>query len=104
MRGWTAALASTFALLASGCSDDTCYALCARVASRLGGCLDEWGVGWEYFDAEQQSDFGDRCREQWTAEKSTLEPRQLEDATEDCTTAADKIDAMSCDEFRALYL
>jgi hypothetical protein len=90
-----------FLLLA--CSSDACRSLCADVAGRLEGCLDEWGATWEDFDVSTRNAYGDRCRAEWDAERTELEPRQLGAATEDCAAAQLDLGDVSCDELRALY-
>ena len=88
----------------SGCSSDQCYALCGTTANAVGGCLDEWGVTWEYFGASKQKEWGDTCRSDWETEKATLEPRQVQSAQDECAAAAAELATPDCDELRALYL
>ena len=87
-----------------GCSADVCHTMCASVALKLEGCLEEWQADWEDFDVSSRLAFGDRCREEWDAERTTLEPRQFDAAIDECTQASEELDPMSCDELRALYL
>ena len=105
--GSTPSPATFFFLLVSGlsaCSSDQCYSLCATTANAVGGCMEEWGVTWEYFGASKQKDWGDSCRTEWETEKATLEPRQVQAAQDECAAAATELATPDCDELRALYL
>lgn len=85
------------------CSSDTCHQLCATTALKLEGCLEAWGATWEDFDASERVVYGDRCRAQWERERLTLELRQIDVATQQCTDASADLGEMTCDELRALY-
>ena len=85
------------------CTADTCRTLCATVAQSIEGCLDEWGATWDDFDVSQRVEYGDRCRAEWEEERTNLEPRQLDAATEQCTEAAAEVPDYTCEELRVLY-
>ena len=49
----------------TGCADDPCNALCARVATAIDGCRPEWGLTWEAFGAESPADWRTQCQNEW---------------------------------------
>lgn len=89
---------------ALGCNADSCYTLCATTAPVLEACLPEWGATWEDLDATSRIAWGDRCRADWEATRVDLELRQVTEATETCTDAADQLPSLTCDDLRAMYL
>jgi hypothetical protein len=104
-------LATFFAcllVLAGGCQPDRCEALCTRTTNRLRECLDAWPADWADLDAESRSDFEAQCQNRWRQVRADLEPRELEDALDQCSEALDDLAARNaagtvCDELRALY-
>ena len=90
--------------LALACSSDTCRTLCATVAQSIEGCLDDWGATWEDFDVTERLEYGDRCRSEWEAARTDLEPRQLDAATAECTEAEAELPKLSCNQLRVMYL
>lgn len=109
--GSTPSLATIFLLvgLVAGCGNDSCEQLCDTTRTRVRGCLDEWPVGWEAFDATSAADFRSQCRESWAATRADLEPRELEDALDQCQESVDILadlrdDGSACDALRAMLL
>jgi hypothetical protein len=95
--------AAVLLFFALACTTDTCRTLCATMAQRIEGCLDDWGGTWEDFDVSERLEYGDRCRAEWETTRTNLEPRQLDAATEECTQAETDSLTLDCDELRALY-
>ena len=94
---------------AVACQPDACERLCAEVAGRLDECLDQWPVGWEEFDVQGARAFQTGCEQQWAQVRSDLEPREFDDAGDQCSEGIDalqrmRVDASSCSELRAMYL
>lgn len=64
---------------------------------------------WEDFDASGKSNFRKRCDNRWDEVRSNLEPRELEDARDQCDQSLDDLrrvqtDGTECDLLRALYV
>lgn len=57
-----------------GCADpaDPCTATCDAAASLYGGCLADWGAGWEAAGYADEADFVDACAT-WAWELRQLE-------------------------------
>ena len=95
--------------LVAACGADDSERLCTRTAARLGDCLATWPAGWDDLDAESEASFEAACRQGWDDQRVELEPRELEDALDQCAEALDHLasirqDGTVCDELRALYL
>jgi len=96
----------------AGCQTDHCDQLCEVMRSRLGECLAEWPVDWEEVDARGAARFESQCQNRWAVVRADLEPRELQDALDQCQEASDAITALAaedtgdelCDELRALYV
>ena len=93
-------------LYMSGCTEDPCVALCEETAEQLRICLQDWPASWNDVGAQSRQDFSDTCSNLWAAERSTLEPRALDDAYEQCEEATEYLseNSQQCDQLRALYL
>jgi hypothetical protein len=96
-------------LLALGCKPDPCEQLCDRVSNRLSVCMRDWPVGWDDLDATSKVNFRKRCNNRWDEVRSGLEPRELEDARDQCLeTNQDlkqlKREGEECDHLRTLYI
>jgi hypothetical protein len=96
-------------VLAAGCGQDDCEALCQNVSDRLDVCLDEWPVEWASLDARSRARFRGDCLDRWADVRVGLEPRELNDALEQCDDARAALAALSrdresCDALRALYV
>ena len=80
--------------------------------TELKTCLDVWPVGWEELDATGARRFETQCQNRWAVVRADLEPRELQDALDQCEETQDAIDALAasdepgalCDEVRALYV
>jgi hypothetical protein len=102
------ALALLVFLLAA-CGQDQCEQLCSNTAAELDACIDEWPADWSDFDASSASQFARFCDNQWSSVRNDLEPRELDDALDQCNETNDTLatlasDGKSCDVLRALYL
>ena len=104
----TTALAAAFCLFATACQPDACEQLCRRVSRDLAVCLEQWPASWQDLDATKRTDFVARCENGWSVERADLEPRELEDALDQCDETIAAMPAQgseeSCDTLRALYL
>jgi len=94
-----------FAILGA-CTQDPCTDLCEKTAEELNQCLQDWPVQWQGIGYSSQTEFSDFCSNLWAVERSTLEPRALDDAYEQCEEARVYFDqnTQTCDQLRALYL
>ena len=98
--------------LGVGCAPDPCEDLCSTMQSELATCLAVWPVGWEELDATGSRRFQTQCKNRWAVVRADLEPRELQDALDQCSETQDAIDALAasedtgalCDELRALYV
>ena len=93
----------------TGCAADDCERLCDRLSQRFADCIDEWPTGWEELDARGENAFRTACRNRWAGVRSDLEPRELNDALDQCTESDEALSRMgrsstTCDQLRALYL
>ena len=66
-------------------------------------------MGWEEEGARSAQAFRVNCQNQWSDLRAGLAPRELADALDQCTEAADELERMdselgTCDELRALYV
>lgn len=108
--GSTPSLATLFVLpLLLACQADPCDRLCDRLSNRLGECIVDWPIGWEDLDATSRADFQQGCREGWGELRTSLEPRQVDDALEQCEAGLAELvemrrDGSVCDQLRALYV
>lgn len=88
-------------LALAACGDDApdpCDRMCAAAASLYGGCLEEWGAGWEAAGYEDDRDFLGSC-ETWAWELRLLE----EDAVKTGEIARDgQVDAVCRERAAAL--
>ena len=96
-------------LLIAGCKDDPCEQLCQRTTNRLAECMEDWPVGWDDFDSTSRANFRVRCENRWDEVRSGLEPRELEDARDQCDETVSDLSALQksgedCDHLRALYI
>ena len=96
-------------VLLGGCQTDACDNLCQRLARRLGSCMEQWPVGFDELDADGRVGFQQECQRQWSQVRSNLEPREFDDALDQCDQGLESLERMrleesSCDELRALYL
>ena len=94
--------------LGSGCQPDRCEALCTRTSNRLSDCLASFPATWEDLDAVSKADFDTQCQNLWRQERADLEPRELEDALDQCDEALAALAELNasgalCDELRAIY-
>ncbi len=97
------------ALLLAACGQDQCEQLCTNTSAALDACLDEWPADWSDLDASGANQFANFCDNQWGEVRNDLEPRELDDALDQCeetndTLATLRADDQSCDVLRALYL
>ena len=94
----------------AGCStDDDCETLCVETGAALAGCLADWPIDWSDLDAKNRRAFRKACQNRWGEERADLEPRELDDALEQCVEGIDNLDALEdqgelCDHLRALYV
>jgi hypothetical protein len=108
--GSTPSLATILALpLLVACQADPCDRLCDRLGNRLAECITDWPVDWEDFDTRSKLSFQQECREDWDVLRSSLEPRQVTDAMEQCEAGLAELvemrqDGSVCDQLRALYV
>lgn len=88
------------------CSEDPCNQLCNDISSALDVCLSEWPATWTDLGASSKVDFSKTCSNVWAAERSVLEPRELDDAYEQCDESLNYVsnNQYLCDQLRALYL
>jgi len=88
------------------CSQDPCTELCKSTATTLNDCLQEWPAKWSDLGYSSELEFLELCSNLWAVERSTLEPRALDDAYEQCDEAIIFFDenTQNCDQLRALYL
>ena len=96
-------------LLAAGCKPDPCEQLCQRTTNRLAVCMQDWPVDWDDFDSTSRANFRTRCDNRWDEVRSSLEPRELEDARDQCSETLSEIAELrqngeDCDHLRALYI
>jgi len=96
-------------LLLAGCKEDPCEQLCQRTTNRLAVCMEDWPVGWDDFDSTSRGNFRVRCDNRWDEVRSGLEPRELEDARDQCDETLSDMTALQregedCDYLRALYI
>jgi hypothetical protein len=94
---------------ATGCKPDPCEQLCDRVANRLSECMQDWPIGWDDLDATSKANFRKRCNNRWDEVRSRLEPRELEDAREQCSETSQALTRLRaenevCDQLRAVYV
>ncbi|MBN1336408.1 MAG: hypothetical protein JXB39_10645 [Deltaproteobacteria bacterium] len=94
----------TAPLWATGCGADDCETLCARLASSLDGCLEDWSATWQDLGADGQRDWRQSCQEDWSVTRADLEPREVQLAVEACSDTLSQLADTTCDELRALYL
>jgi len=92
-----------------GCGQDQCEQLCSNTATELNACMDDWPADWSDLDAGSASQFARFCDNQWSDVRNDLEPRELDDALDQCEETNDTLatlasDGESCDVLRALYL
>lgn len=73
-----------------------CDAMCSSAAELYGGCLEDWGVGWEAAGYADEDDFLNSCST-WAWEMQVLE----EDAVERGEAAGGEV-AATCRERTAL--
>ena len=71
--------------------------------------MNTWPVEWEDIDAQGPQDFQTRCRNRWANVRTDLEPRELEDALEQCKESRKDLEELrsgeeACDVLRALYV
>ena len=97
------------AVLLAACGQDQCEQLCSNTATELDACLDEWPADWSDFDASGANQFTRFCDNQWSDVRNDLEPRELDDALDQCEETNEHLAALvsddeSCDVLRALYL
>ena len=97
--------------LCSGCAPDACEALCDQMRTDLATCMTDWPVGWEEMDASGPQDFKTQCRNRWAVVRSELEPRELQDALDQCSETETQLQSLTadtggvgCDTLRALYI
>ena len=100
------ALALLFLL---GCGQDQCEQLCSSTATELDACMGQWPADWSDLDASSASQFARFCDSQWSTVRNDLEPRELDDALDQCKETNDTLATLSsngesCDVLRALYL
>lgn len=93
-------------LMYMGCTQDPCVLLCEETANIVDECLEDWPATWSDIGAASRQEFSDSCRNQWAAERSTLEPRALDDAYEQCEESTTYLsgNTQRCDQLRAIYL
>ena len=93
-----------------GCStEDDCETLCGQTSSLLGGCLADWPISWSDLDATNRRAFRRACQNRWAEERADLEPREIDDALEQCTKGLEALETLDeqdelCDHLRALYV
>ena len=88
------------------CTADPCDQLCTDTTDALSICLEEWPATWSDVGASSKSDFSNTCSNLWAAERSTLEPRALDDAYEQCDESLLYLynNSQLCDQLRAIYI
>jgi hypothetical protein len=106
-------LATFFSLLVCtllGCSSqDDCEELCTRTANRLSTCIAGWPTVWDDFGATGRRSYINGCQNRWAEVRIDLEPRELDDALDQCQESLDALDQMkddgeTCADLRALFL
>ena len=101
---WNPAFLAIFFMF--GCATDPCAQLCEQTADQLDICLQQWPATWSEVGSDSREGFVDACTNQWSAERSVLEPRALDDAYEQCEESTTYMpnNSQSCDQLRAIYL
>ena len=95
-----------FLPLVAACVQDPCTELCRTTEEKLHRFLQERPGSWRGLGYSSQLEFSSLCSTLWAVERSTLEPRSLDDAYEQCEEAYTFYDAntQTCDQLRALYV
>ncbi len=102
-------LVAAVAAPAAGCGQDPCETLCTTMGRELGRCMGEWPADWQDLDATGRRAWVTSCRNGWSEVRADLEPRELDDALDQCGETQDALDELdargeTCDVLRALYL
>lgn len=100
---------ATIFLLCVGCAPDPCEGLCSTLRTELATCVDTWPVGWEEVDASSGANYQRQCENGWAAARAELEPRELQDALDQCEETDAALQSLAddgelCDSPRALYV
>ena len=111
--GSTPSLATFFIwvlpLLAACERQDRCEELCVQTTNVLATCMDDWPIGWEELGSPNRRLFRRACLNQWAEVRSTSEPRELDNALEQCDETLTDFDELRqtgelCAALRALYV
>ncbi len=92
------------ALVAPGCADDPCRALCTTLAARIDTCRGDWDVTWEDLGATSRRSWRVACENGWDTTRSDVDAREVPPAEEACEDATSELADLECDGLRALYL
>ena len=68
-------------------------------------CVDEWSVDWSHLDASSANEFGETCRNEWTALSNDMEIRERQQAQDQCMETIEAIENEEdvCSFLRAVY-
>ena len=71
--------------------------------------MGQWPVTFDELEATDRLGFQQECQRQWATVRSGLEPREFNDALDQCDESLDalermRVDGTSCAELRTLYL
>ena len=99
-------------IAAVGCNifeEEACVRLCSRTTVRLSECEEQWPADWEDIGAENSDAFEQMCSDDWLELRAELEPRELQDALEQCDEGLKALRQArrsqdECNDLRALYL
>lgn len=102
-------LAAAAATVLVACQGDACEQLCQVTTDAMRVCMPQWPAEWDDLDAAGPQDFERTCDNRWAEVRNDLEPRELEDALDQCGESELSIrDQMTagdgCDLLRALYI
>ena len=89
--------------------EEACVRLCARTTVRLSECEEQWPADWDDLGAEIAYVFEETCSDDWLELRAELEPRELQDALEQCDEGLKALRKArktqdECNDLRALYL
>ena len=110
--GSTPSLATFFiwvSALALSCErQDRCEELCVQTTSLMATCMEDWPMTWEDLGADNRRTFRRACLNQWAETRASSEPRELDDALEQCDETLVDYDTLRqsgelCAALRALY-
>ena len=102
----------TGCIAAVGCNlfeEEACVRLCSRTTVRLSECEEQWPADWDDLGADDPDAFEQMCSDDWLELRAELEPRELQDALEQCDEGLKVLRKArrtqdECNDLRALYL